>query len=522
MKNLVLSILLGTGLTAGAESLPDSVVMKVADKSVSVAEFLYIAQKNAEVDLKNEKSVKQYVELFKNFKLKVAAAEQLGLDRKESFKNELEGYRAQLVSGYLSDKPAEEAAARVVYDRGNEILELSHILFRLPEKTLSKDTVAVYQQAMAVYEQLQGGADLDQVGQELFAQDKEHVAYEHVRCFQPMQSVKAFEEAAYALPVGVVSRPVRTKLGFHLIKVTARKPHPGLMKVAHILLPFPKDSTATSHTETRQRAEEVYAKLQAGGDFAELAKQYSGDGTAQSGGVLPWFGPGEMIEPFEKAAYTLQNPGQLSGIVETRFGFHIIQLIDKSGRKPFDDVKKSLMRQMGQGERNFELYQAFDERMKQEYGYVFYPEAYAELQALCNDYFPSDRAFYEQAEKMEKTLMHLDGVDFPQNEFAYYLQRCPFSTKTYAGDFMWEVYNLFIRDIVTTSERKNLEQKHPEMEHLMQEYREGMLLFEISNQKIWSKPAAEQAELEKQWVEELNKSYPVEINWRLLKKLGKK
>ena len=111
MKNLVLSILLGTGLTAGAESLPDSVVMKVADKSVSVAEFLYIAQKNAEVDLKNEKSVKQYVELFKNFKLKVAAAEQLGLDRKESFKNELEGYRAQLVSGYLSDKPAEEAAA---------------------------------------------------------------------------------------------------------------------------------------------------------------------------------------------------------------------------------------------------------------------------------------------------------------------------------------------------------------------------------------------------------------------------
>ena len=119
MKNLVLSILLGTGLTAGAKSLPDSVVMKVADKSVSVAEFLYIAQKNAEVDLKNEKSVKQYVELFKNFKLKVAAAEQLGLDRKESFKNELESYRAQLISGYLSDKPAEEAAAQVVYDRGD-------------------------------------------------------------------------------------------------------------------------------------------------------------------------------------------------------------------------------------------------------------------------------------------------------------------------------------------------------------------------------------------------------------------
>lgn len=116
-------------------------------------------------------------------------------------------------------------------------------------------------------------------------------------------------------------------------------------------------------------------------------------------------------------------------------------------------------------------------------------------------------------------MIHLDGQDFPQSEFAYYIQRAPFSTKTYAGDFMQEVFDLFIRDIVTTSERKNLEQKHPEIPHLMQEYRDGILLFEISDQKVWSKPAAEQKALEDAWIKELNQKYPVEVNWKVLKKL---
>lgn len=217
----------------------------------------------------------------------------------------------------------------------------------------------------------------------------------------------------------------------------------------------------------------------------------------------------------------MSKPGDLSGVVETRFGYHIIKLIDKKGRPSFEEEEKALSRRMGQGERNFELYKAFDDRMKKEYGYVFYPEAYAELQALCNDCFPTDEAFYEKAKDMNKTLMQLDGKDFPQAEFAYYIQRCPFSTKTYAGDFMQEVYDLFIRDIVTTAERKNLETKHPEIPHLMQEYRDGILLFEVSNREIWSKPSAQQKVLEAKWIADLNKKYPVTVNWKLLKKLKK-
>lgn len=525
-RRVIKELLVLTGIfvcVIGKAQIPaDSVVMTVAGKQIPLDEFVFIAQKNSEVDLSDRKSVDAYVELFKNFKLKVAEAESLGMDKTKSFRDELENYRTQLTSSYLSDKEGEEAAVRTVYDRYGEVLELSHILFRLPQKSLSKDTVAVYQEAMKAYERIAGGEDFATVGEELMKADKEHVGYEYVSSLLPMQTVKAFESVVYSMPVGSLSKPVRTTMGFHVIKLHSRKPNPGLLRVAHILIAFPKDSVANGEAQTLAQAEEVYEKAKAGADFAELAKNYSADsGTAKKGGELPVFGVGEMLKPFETAAFALNTPGEISRPVKTRFGYHIIKLVEKKGIPSFDTKKKSWSRQMAQGERNFEYYQAFDERMKQEYGYIFYPEAYAELQAICNECFPSDPAFYEKAKDMNKILFHLNGIDFPQNEFAYYIQRCPFSTKSYAGDFMQEVYDLFVRDIVTTAERKNLTMKHPEFNLLMQEYRDGILLFEISNKEVWSKPMEQQAKAEADWIAQLNQKYPVEINRKLVKKISK-
>ena len=143
MKKLLISLGVFACVTVNAQTASDSVVMTVAGKQVPLSEFIFIAEKNGEVDLSNTKSVKNYVELFKNFKLKVAEAESLGIDQTSSFKSELDGYRAQLIDSYMSDKEGEKAAARAVYDRGDHSVELTHILFRLPEKTVSKDTVAV-------------------------------------------------------------------------------------------------------------------------------------------------------------------------------------------------------------------------------------------------------------------------------------------------------------------------------------------------------------------------------------------
>jgi peptidyl-prolyl cis-trans isomerase SurA len=520
-EKLLIACLACACLTVNAQKKSDPVVMTIAGKQIPLSEFVFIAEKNGEVNLSDSKSVRNYVELFKNFKLKVAEAEALGLDKTKAFNDELDEYRAQLVTSYLSDKEGEDAAVRNIYNRYGEALELRQVVFRLPLHSIAKDTVAAYQNAMQFYDRIKNGEDFETVGQALMEKDKDNVFYNYLRCLLPMQTTLAFENAVYAMKPGTVSLPVRTSIGMHVIQLISRKPNPGLVRVSQILIAFPKDSVADSDVKTLAKAEEVYQKAKSGADFEELVKQYSDDSNAKNGGALPPFALGEMIEPFEKAAFSLENPGDISEPVKTKYGYHIIKLLAKPTLPTFDAVKKLWAPKMAQDERNFDYYHSFVEKMKKEYGYVFYPEAYAELQTLCNNYFPTDSAFGNEAKNMHKVLFRLNGEDVEQNAFAAYMQKYPFSTKTYSADFMNDVYQLFIREMVTAAERKNLTVKHPEFNHLMQEYRDGILLFDISNKEVWSKPVAERDRLETEWIKRLNSKYPVSINWQLLKKLKK-
>lgn len=519
---IVFICIVSVSLVVGAKSLPDSVIMTVGGKPIPLSEFIFIAQKNGEADFSNTKSINEYVELFKNFKLKIVEAEEMGLDKTRAYASEFNMYQAQLEADYLSDRKAEEKAIKNLYDRGNVIPELSYILFKLPEgNTLLNDTILPYQEALKARKRLLDGEKIDVLGEQLAAENSELVQYEYVPILFPMRTSKALEDAVYTLPIGAISEPVHTSRGYYIVQVHARRPNPGKVKVAHILISFPPDSAALKE-EALQKVQTLYKQIQEGADFGELAKEHSADiGSATEGGVLRPIAIGETVAPFEKAAFAMTTPGELSPIVESVFGYHIIKFLGKEPRESFESQKSLIGKFMSEGERNFELYKAFDDKLRREYKYKFYPEAYAELVNLCADYFPSDKLFYEEAKEMDKILFDLEGESFTQAEFAYYMVTQPFSVKTYGPDFMQEVYDLFIRELTKGAEKKNLEAKHPEMKHLLQEYRDGILLFEISNQKIWSKPAEEQAAAEAEWIAELNKKYPVVVNKKLIKRLKK-
>jgi peptidyl-prolyl cis-trans isomerase SurA len=525
MKKIFVFVILGLNFYFAYSKENDPVVMTVAGKEIPLSEFLFLAQKDSSVDLLNKKSLDDYVTLFKNFKLKVAEAESLSMDQTYAFEDELNNYQTQLKASYLSDKEGEARALREVYERNNEIVSISHILFPLPSQSLSKDTLAGYNRAYEVYRRIANGEDFDAVGQSLAEDEKSGVTYETIDYLYPLKAYKAFEDAAYTLPVGVVSTPVRTAYGFHLMRVNRRIPNPGKIQVAHILIAEPPEDAGPKDVLEkmfRDKVNEVYEKAKNGEDFAELANIYSADDkTNTKGGILPYFGLGEMIKPFEQAAFALKNPGEISEPVHTRMGYHIIKFLNRKERVPFEEMERGMYMTMKQGERNFDLFKSFEERQKAKFGYVFNRDAYDDLQRLCDKYFPTDTAFYHEARQMTKTLMHMDTMDFPQYEFAEYLRLYPFSTKTYSGDFLYDVYRLFVRDIVTELEKRTLNERHPEYNQLVKEYHDGILLFEISNQRVWDKPLEEQAQLEEAWIRELNEKFPVEINWKVLKNLKK-
>lgn len=523
MKKSLVVLLASVCVTVQAQVSQDSVIMTVAGKQVPVSEFLFMAQKNSEVDLTDAESAEAYVELYKNFKLKVADAEALGLDQTPAFKEEYEEYKMQLTESFLSDKKAEEAFARTIYNRGDEVLDLSHIAVRLPNPYFTKDTVPAYRDAMKIYDQLKNGADIDALGAELSGDNTGLIAYERIRGFRPLTSLKAFENVVYLMKEGEISLPVRTNLGFHVIKLHKKSPNQGMVSVSQIMIGFPEKATDKQKKKTFAEAQKVYKLIEKGQDFGELAKAYSTDSvSASKGGLLPLFAQGMRSQVFEEAAFTLSKPGDVSGIIETENGYVILRLIEKVPQPSFDSQKAALIRKLGMDEYNFELYRSFDNWLKKESGYVFYPEAYAELQALCNDYFPDSNEFFEKAKNMKKTLLTVNGDNISQSDFAYYMIRNPFSTKSYSGDFMQEVYAIFVRETLTAAERENIEKKHPEVVYLLQEYRDGTLLFEVSNQKIWSKPVSDQQVLEAQWLKELNEKYPVQINWPVIRQFYKK
>lgn len=524
MRKIFVSTLLFLSAVSGfANSAKnDTVAMTIAGNPISIEEFLFTAKKNGETDLKNKKNLETFVEMFKNFKLKVTDAEKAGLSNTESFKKEIQKYTAQLVSDYMTDQEAEEKILKAEYDRLDSFLDFSHIIFFLPKQSLTKDTVAVYQRALEAYNRIQNGEDFEAVGKDLATKDSAHVGFENVPKFGPMMTVKAFEDQVYQMQEGMISKPVRTAFGFHLIKLHKINPNPGLRQVSHILISFKQDSITRTDEEAHRLAEDVYRQAKEGADFGELVQKYSGDkGTVPSKGKLPPLGLGQMVPEFEKVSFSLTTPGEISEPVKTMFGYHVIKLEKIIDKLPYENIKKIWYRKMSQGEWNFTLKKSMDDRLKKDYNFVLNQEAYDELQAICNDYFPSDAKFYEQAESLTKELVKVDTISIKQNEFAAYIQKYPFSVKTYAGDFMKEVFDICIHDLLNGMEKNNLLSKYPEFKLLVKEFRDGTLLFTISNQKIWNKPADQQTKLEEEWIKELNEKYPVTINWKAIKKTVK-
>ena len=230
----------------------------------------------------------------------------------------------------------------------------------------------------------------------------------------------------------------------------------------------------------------MYEKARAGENCEQLAAEYSSDTiNGKLGGGLPYFGLEEMVKPFEDAAFSLLDTGAISTPIKTRFGYHVIKLLDRKEHESFEEMQRGLYNVMSRNEYNFDLFRTFDEKTREKHDYRFHQDAYDELAALCDISFPTDTTFQNQGYEKTHVLVHLDSLNFLQNEFVEYLRLHPFSTNTYSKDFMHEVFQLFLRDITTEMERRKLLQTD-EYNQLMQEYSDGILLLEVSNDRIWS------------------------------------
>ncbi len=497
MKTLYTFIMVGLlgsltlGPAFGVADAKDDVLFTYGKNNVHKAEFRYIYDKNnqGKKNAYSEASIKEYLDLYVNFKLKVREAEDLGIDTLEEIKKELATYRKQLAKSYLVDREVNEQLLREAYERLQEEVKARHILINVGLNAMPEDTLVAHEKILNIRKSIVDGKDFGETAKELSEDPSAKENGGDLGYFTALQMVYPFENAAFNTPVGQISKPVRTRFGYHIVKTEDRRKSRGQILVAHIFIKIPKNAKPEQLTATQSKIDDIYNKLEAGGNFEQLAKQFSEDKTsASSGGNLPWFGAGRMVAAFENAAFSLKNNGDYSKPVNTEYGWHIIKRLDKKDLPVYDEIKDEIKKKIERDSRSEVSKKMFLKKIQKENEFKEYPKAKAKLLEKIDESILKSGWKANMAPGMKDPLFTLKDQKYSQEKFAKYIERN--QRKRLKGskeERFNQLYAMWVTDESLAFEENQLEDKYPEFKSLMGEYRDGILLFELTDRKVWSK-----------------------------------
>ena len=480
----------------------DPVLLTIDGKPVTKSEFEAVYFKNnPNKTVSDPKAVEEYLELFINFKLKVKEAEEMGLDTMKSFIGELGGYRKQLAAPYLTDKNVNEELVKEAYERMKTEIHASHILIKVNEDALPKDTLEAYNKIMAFRARALKGEDFGKLAKES-AERGDPSAKDNngdLGFFSAFSMIYPFETAAYNTKQGEVSMPVRTRYGYHIIKVWEKRPSRGQILTSHIAIRIKKDASKEDSANAKKKIYEIYDKIKAGSaTFGEMAQQFSDDkGSAQKGGQLDWFGTGKLpFKNFEDKAFELKENGQITEPFTTPFGWHVVKRLDKKELGSFDQLKNELKQKVAKDGRSQMGPTSLVEKIKKENYFTEFKEkkkkvevftSFEEIVAKMDSSYWDGKWRADKMKGMNKPMFKLGDKTYTQEDFVKFLESR--QTRRMPNDFrtiLRQQYNNWITEEAIALEETMLDKKYPEFRALMQEYRDGILLFDLTDKKVWT------------------------------------
>jgi peptidyl-prolyl cis-trans isomerase SurA len=492
---VVLSFLVACALNPVLAQDKNATVLSVDGEPTSLEEFENIFRKNNRDSAISQQSLDEYMELFINFKLKVKEAREAGLDTVKKFKTELDGYRNQLARPYLTDTDKLNDLMREAYKNQTQEVRAMHILIKTDANATPADTLRAYNKTMAIRERLMKGEDFASLAKAVSEDPSAKDNGGDLGYFTAFQMVYPFEKAAYDTKVGEVSMPVRTRYGYHLIKVVDKRSARGEIHVAHIVVKPKSETDGEANAQTK--INEIYQKSLSGeSTFEDLASKFSDDPTsAKKGGELAWFGTGKMVIEFEDAAYSLKNNGDVSQPFKTSFGWHIVKRLDYKPLPSFESMEKELKNKVSKDSRAEQTRKSFVEKLKKEYAYTIDEVELAKLVEKA-DSNAFEGKLYVNKKSLEKPLISMTGLTITVNDFNEHMRTKGRSKPTMSpADFVKTSALKFGEDKLLQLEDARLEEKHTAFRLLMKEYREGILLFEMTDQMVWSKAVKDTAGL---------------------------
>ncbi|MCF8368797.1 MAG: peptidylprolyl isomerase [Bacteroidales bacterium] len=490
-------ILLGTSLNAQ----DTRTLVTIAGEKISVDDFMYVYQKNNnQGEVMDKKSVEEYLDLYINFKLKVKEAEAQGYDTVKAFQDELAGYRKQLAEPYFANEEIIDELLQEAYDRKQFDIRASHILIKVGPNAMPEDTLKAYNKLMAARERILKGEPFKKVAMEVSEDPSARPRTSQrggkdipgnggdLGYFSVFDMVYPFENGAYNTKVGEVSAPIRTDFGYHLIYVQDKIPAQGSIEAAHLYIQMPDSATTSDSATVKDKIFGIYDQIVNGENFDDLVKEYSDDkGSASKGGLLPKFNVNRMVPEFIEVIATMQDSGNFSKPVLTSYGWHIVKLISKSGLEPFDEVKDEMRKRIEKDKRAQKSKEIIIRDIKKEYGYKEYPKALDGIYAIIDSTIYDKKWQVPENAKLSKAIFKLGDKEFTQIQFAEYIaSKNNIGKDEKINEYVNKVLKEYVDQECQAYEDSKLEGKYPEFKAIVKEYRDGILLFELTNDKIWS------------------------------------
>lgn len=485
-KSFILSILVTIISVINGIAQKNPVLFTVNGEKFYSSEFSKIYEKNLSlVNDPSQKDIDNYLNLFIHYKLKLQEAYLLKMDTIGSYRREYAKYENQLIQPYLKDKNLEIDLLNEAYLRSKKEVNASHILIKIEK---GEDTLMAYQKIKAIRDRIINGEDFAKIAKENSNDPSASKNGGNLGYFTAFQMVYPFENVAYQTQVGEVSQPFKTQFGYHILKVLDTRDSKGEVEVAHIMIKGNED-------KNKSLIDDLKTQLNNGANFTELAKNYSQDGgTSKNGGILPKFGSGRMIPSFETVAFSLTNEGDISEPFKTEYGWHIVKLIKKYPIGSFDDMKSMLKQKVDQGQRAELMGNSVVKRLLKEYQIIVNEEKLAE--------FSKPEWLQNITLQKNDVLLSIEGKKFTINEFFKYYQannNLPLN----------QSFNKFKEEKVLEIYKAKLPDIHPELKETMKEYREGLLLFDLMQKRIWDK-----AEKDSIGLQNYFESHKDEFQWK--------
>ena len=481
------------------QELSEQWLVAIEGDTISAGDFWYVYNKNADPNkITTKDSLFNYRILYDKFLLKVKEAKSLGYDTTSKFIKEFEGYKNQLADSYLKDKKVTENLVKEAYDRMKIDVEASHILISLPDFAMPSDTLTAYKKAVKIKKLAENGEDFKLLAKKYSNDPSVSANGGYLGYFSVFRMVYPFETAAYTTGEGQISKPFRTRFGYHIVKVHKKRKAVGEIKVAHILTVSKEDMPEDKQKAAEKNINDIYSRLENGeGSFASLARKFSEDmGTASKGGVLDWFGPNKFVSEFENAAFLLESNGDYSKPVKTVYGWHIIQRKDRKGIKSFEESKIDLKTKVARSDRAELSETKVLNKIKSDYKFKEYRKGIDKFYQFCDSSLLTANWEKPESKKLKTKMFKFNGEKYTQQDFALHLKTTLVPKR--GGDYRRIVkytYNRWIENILKDFEKSQLSTKRPEYVRLLNEYREGIILFDLSSERVWNKSIKDTAGL---------------------------